>query len=367
MIDTSLDSFNFYFLLAVFQGFVLSGLILFHKPFRLSNLYIGLLIIFFSLVLLHSVLEGSIHAFNAKFPVPMDFSFSYGPLVYLHILSIKHPNKAFDKRDLLHFLPSILLDGVLFSALFIYVGFNMEWAYAHVEEIQAFGLSIAALGIVQLCVYTFFTYKETRRVQLGLKEFKAVNTWLNYILMAWLSIIAFLLIAIPVALLNIDQFDDNSYLIYKPLGVIIGICIYGIGYLYLTKYMKAVGIYTEKVARFKFSEKEVNQKRKLLETVLESEIVYADPELSVAKLANQLGWPINDVSRMINETFQTNFNDLINRYRVKALKELMKDEENKKYTLLGLSEKVGFSSKASFYRAFKKETGMTPSAYLQSK
>jgi len=367
MIDTSLDSLNFYFLLAVFQGLVLSGFILFHKPFRLPNLYIGLLIVLFSFVLLHLVLEKSIHAFNAKFPVPMDFSFSYGPLVYLHVLSIKQPNRSFKFQDFYHFIPSILIDGVFFSAFFTYIRFNMEWAYAHLEEIQALGLTIAAVGVIQLFVYTFLTYREAKRVKLALKEFKAINRWLNYILMAWITIIAFLLIAIPIALLNIEKFDDNSFLIYKPLGTFIGICIYGIGYLYLVKFMKVVGTYTDKVVRFKFSEQELSEKKEKLVHTLESEVVYTDPELNVAKLAQQLGWPINDLSRMINETFQTNFNDLINRYRVKAFKELMQDEENKKYSLLGLSEKVGFSSKASFYRAFKKETGMTPSAYLQSK
>ncbi len=353
--------------MAVFQGLVLSGLIIFHKPSKLVNRYIGILVFLFSLALLHLVLEESIHAFNSKFPVPMDFSFSYGPLVYLHVLSIKHPNKTFKFQDFYHFIPSILFDGVFFIALFIYIRFNMEWAYAHLEMIQTIGLSMAALGIIQLFVYTFLTYQEAKRAQLALKDFKAVNKWLNYILMAWITIIVFLLIAIPIALLNIEKLDDNSFLIYKPLGIIIGACIYGIGYLYLVKFMKVVSAYTDKVMRFKFSEHELAKKRKTLVRALESEVVYTNPELNVAKLAQQLGWPINDVSRMINETFHTNFNDLINRYRVKAFKELMNDEANKKYTLLGLSEKVGFSSKASFYRAFKKETGMTPSAYLQSK
>jgi AraC-like DNA-binding protein len=86
----------------------------------------------------------------------------------------------------------------------------------------------------------------------------------------------------------------------------------------------------------------------------------------VTKLAQQLGWPVNDLSFLINEAFRTNFNDWINNYRIEVFKELLRHPENRKYSILGLSQEVGFSSKASFYRAFKKVTGVTPSDYLKS-
>jgi AraC-like DNA-binding protein len=45
----------------------------------------------------------------------------------------------------------------------------------------------------------------------------------------------------------------------------------------------------------------------------------------------------------------------------------MKSGEHKGTTLLGLAFNSGFNSKASFNRAFKRITGLTPSDYLRTK
>ena len=98
MIDTSLDTSNFYFLIAVIQGFVLSLLIFFRQPPRVLHRLLGILIFLFSLSLLHLILEESIHAFNGRFPIPMDFGMAYGPLAYFHVLLIKNPKRKFLKK-----------------------------------------------------------------------------------------------------------------------------------------------------------------------------------------------------------------------------------------------------------------------------
>lgn len=366
MINTSLDSFNFYFLFAVFQGVVLAALILFGKPLKKPHFYLALLLLVFSCSLLHLVLEQSIHAFNAKFPIPMDFSLAYGPLAYLHIVSIKNPNRKFCWSDLLHFLPTFLIDGVLFSAFFIYAGTNMNWAYANVKTIQTAALAITLLSLLQLCLYTFAAYKRLDQDRDVLKEFLKIRTWLRWLLYSWVCITVFLLIVIPASLWNIDKLEENSSLLYNPFGIIMGLCIYGLGYLYLLKYKKTVDTYIDRVERFQFSEEELEQRKQILLKMLETRQSYKDPDLSVSKLAQQLGWPVNDLSFLINEAFRTNFNDWINQYRITVFKELLRNPDNKKYSMLGLSQEVGFSSKASFYRAFKKVTSVTPSDYLKS-
>ncbi len=366
MIDTSLDSSNFYFLLAVFQGIILSLIIVFEKPVRKASLCFGILIFLFSLSLLHLLLEESIHAFNSLYPIPMDFSLSFGPLAYLHVLYIKNPTRKLKRRDLLHFVPSIVLDGLFFSALFFFIRENMDWAYENVQSIRTLGVSMAILATLQQCIYTLLIYKESRNTKNTLKGFKEVRIWLKHILIAWLTIISFLLISMPLSLVHIDQFDDNSFLLYKPLGIIIGMCIYVLGYLYLIKYRKIVSYYSDRVGKISFSTSELALKKREILDILKNQRLYEDPTLTVSKLATHIGWPINDLSSMINETLNTNFNDLINRHRIDAFKEIIFEPDSKKYSIFGLSQKVGFSSKASFYRAFKKQTGITPSDFMKS-
>lgn len=367
MIDTSLNSSNFYFLLAVFQGIVLSALILLSRPLRKPHLYLGLLIVIFSVSLLHLVLAQAIHAFNAKYPIPMDFSLAYGPLAYLHVVSIKDTSRRMRLFDLLHFLPTLLIDGILFSAFFIYAANNMAWAYANLQAIQTTALVINLVSLLQLGIYTIAIFRKAREARAGLKEFAKIRIWLNWLLISWITIIIFLIIAIPASLFDVAQADENASLLNTPLGIIIGLCIYGLGYLYLLRYKKTIDAFMDRMERFKFSEEELQQKKQLLMRALETQKYYKDPSISVARLAQQLGWPVNDLSFLINEAFHTNFNDWINHYRIQVFKELLEKPENKKYSMVGLSQDVGFSSKASFYRAFKKATGVTPSDFLKEK
>jgi len=367
MPDTSLNSFNFYFFIAVFQGVVLAGLILLLRPFRKPHLYLSLLVLAFSSSLLHLVLTQSIHAFNAKYPIPMDFSLAYGPLAYLHVVTIKDSRRTFRLVDLLHFLPTLLIDGVLFSIFFSYAGNNMTWAYAHLKTIQTTALVISLMSLAQLGVYTIALIRKTRAAAAGLKEFMKIRHWLNWLIISWITIITFLVIALSASLFDVEKADENASLLYNPFGIIMGLCIYGLGYLYLLRYRRAVDTYMDRMERFKFSEEEVQHKKQFLVAALETKKYYKDPSLTVTTLAQQLGWPVNDLSVLINEAFRTNFNDWVNHCRIEAFKELLEKPENRKYSIVGLSQEVGFSSKASFYRAFKKVTGITPSDYLKSK
>jgi AraC-like DNA-binding protein len=171
---------------------------------------------------------------------------------------------------------------------------------------------------------------------------------------------------LPVALFNLDKLDESSYLIYKPFGMLIGLYIYVLGYLYLLKYSKSVETYTGRISKFKFPHPDLMEKKDQIIKALKEGKLYQDPTLTVAKMAEYLGWPINSLSSVINETFDTNFNDLINQYRVQAFKEKALHPDSHKYSILGLGQEVGFQSKASFYRAFKKETGMIPTDFLKS-
>jgi len=45
---------------------------------------------------------------------------------------------------------------------------------------------------------------------------------------------------------------------------------------------------------------------------------------------------------------------------------LADEQEGQKYLIVGLGQEDDFRSKASLYRTFKKETGMTPSQFIKS-
>jgi len=101
-------------------------------------------------------------------------------------------------------------------------------------------------------------------------------------------------------------------------------------------------------------------------TFLENERVFRDPNLSLASLAERLDTSPRSLSRTISEGCSMNFFELINSYRIKEVKDNLLNEDYQHYAILSIGMEAGFKSKSTFYDAFKKNTGMTPSQYKKS-
>lgn len=92
--------------------------------------------------------------------------------------------------------------------------------------------------------------------------------------------------------------------------------------------------------------------------------VYLNPDLSLKSMAEQLGTNSSVLSRVVNQGYGANFNDFINRYRVEAVRRELEKGAYKTHTLPGIALNCGFSSKATFNRAFKKHMQVAPSSYI---
>jgi AraC-like DNA-binding protein len=87
---------------------------------------------------------------------------------------------------------------------------------------------------------------------------------------------------------------------------------------------------------------------------------YLEPELSLFELARRIGVPSNYLSQTLNEHIGENFFDYINRWRVEAALPLLRAGER---SVLEIALEVGFNSRSTFYKAFRKVTGHAPGAY----
>jgi len=94
--------------------------------------------------------------------------------------------------------------------------------------------------------------------------------------------------------------------------------------------------------------------------------LYKKDNLSLTELAKLLSVHPNHLSQVINEREQKNFYNYINSYRIKEFIKLANLPENKNFTLLSLAFDCGFSSKSTFNKHFKENTGKTPSEFFNS-
>ncbi len=98
-----------------------------------------------------------------------------------------------------------------------------------------------------------------------------------------------------------------------------------------------------------------------LGVLMDSECLYADDQLTLRDLADELSITPHQLSQLLNERLHTGFSAFINRRRIEEAKRLLLEEPGK--TVLVISMEVGFNSKSAFYEAFLKFTGMTPQVF----
>jgi AraC-like DNA-binding protein len=102
---------------------------------------------------------------------------------------------------------------------------------------------------------------------------------------------------------------------------------------------------------------------KKLTFLLETKKVFRNENLSVQLLAKELAIPTYQLSRIINEHMSKTFSELINHYRIEEAKELLTTAKESDQKILGIGYDVGFSTKTSFNKVFKKYTLMTPTEF----
>lgn len=100
-----------------------------------------------------------------------------------------------------------------------------------------------------------------------------------------------------------------------------------------------------------------------LELLCKDQHIYTDSTLNREKVAEKLGISAGYVSQIINTITGDNFANYINQYRIEAVKEMISNSEYENYNLLTIGLESGFTSKTTFYKAFKRVTGQTPNEY----
>jgi AraC-like DNA-binding protein len=100
---------------------------------------------------------------------------------------------------------------------------------------------------------------------------------------------------------------------------------------------------------------------------LKKEDPYLNPEFTINELAASLKVPVHHVSYCLNTLMNVKFTSLRTQLRIQYAAKLLDSGQADELSMDGIGKKSGFSTRSNFYNAFKTETGMTPSEYLERK
>jgi AraC-like DNA-binding protein len=294
------------------------------------------------------------------------------PLLFLYIRTLITGRSWSGRKDLLHFIPSGLC--FLFLAPFYfqsskaklfsvgnYFYFWQRWTY-----VRSTTLIIQFIIYMSLMAWMLAAY--SRRLKRGASPAdKSVLFHVRFIL-ATLTAIWVMGSLKFVLTIVYPAYDTATVDLLVPASL--SLFVYAMGYIGLRKPEVVTGKDSAPPAK-KYEKSTLTLERgdaylKRLLDLMEKERPYTDGDLTLQKLAKALAMPANHLSQIINEQLNQNFFDFVNYHRIEEAKRMLVDPARKHYSILAISEEVGFNSKSAFNAAFKKHTDMTPSEFRKA-
>ncbi len=103
-----------------------------------------------------------------------------------------------------------------------------------------------------------------------------------------------------------------------------------------------------------------------LEVLMTQAQVFRAPSLTIGALADRMGLHEYQLRRLINQGLgYRNFNAFLNHYRIADTRVALADPARATVPVLKLAMEAGFQSLGPFNRAFKADTGLTPTEFRQ--
>ena len=355
------EFFNLFLIISAIHGFAFNFFLFKKKVKNRGILFINFMILVIALNNLQSWLL--IKDFFVLKYIQIPWHFLIAPLFYtflIHYLNIKTDFFNVLKVVIPIFFISIILQVVNLS--FVNDISNDGNYLLFYEKYTAIEEAISLLISLTLFFYCYNILKNKSHLFKEILSFDNLK-WLNTFI--YLAGISYILWIIALAIKFYLNFD-NFIVFYYPLRIMTTVLIYWLGYelVFVLKQVNERKSIREKiVAKPKDDKENLSKKFLKITTYIKDNRRFLDNLLSLETLANELQISSSQLSKVINEETSQNFNYLINTYRVDFSKKLLIDPEYNNYTITSIALESGFNSKSTFYNAFKKHTGITPSNF----
>jgi AraC-like DNA-binding protein len=298
------------------------------------------------------------------------FNLLGAPLLYLYVRTLLKSRAGSGKKDLLHFLPFALCLVYLLPFYFqsseaklvsvaSYYDYWARWSY-----IRSTTLLLQVVVYLSLIARMLVSY--SRKLKRQTSPGEASVLFQVRFLLATLTVIWVLGSLKFVITTMFPAYNTETVDMVIPASL--SVFVYAMAYLGLRRPEVLTGVEEPPPAPRRYEkstltlERSDTYRQRLLE-LMNTEKPYLDGGLTLQKLAKALAVSPHHLSQTINEQLNQSFFDFINAYRIEEAKRLLTDPEKKHYSILAVSEEVGFNSKSAFNTAFKRHANMTPSEF----
>lgn len=349
------DTWTSGFLIAVAMGLFLFTLLISTK--NRKNYPIAFLVLAFSIILFQYVLYWT--RYELSFPylilIPQVCYYCSGPLLYLYFRNLY--KKDVGNKFILHFLPAATLLIPNFVIWFKYLG----WTSIDVPLLwlaQKPWFIVAHMVVYTLLIIRLIYTSDERNTQYERLRHK----WGT--VLAGLYSLFIISYAAYYVLVRFSFFNDEwDY----AISITMSFSIYAIGFFIFKQPQVFDGEFYNQLFVPKQNKKEslehtmLNELYNNVTNYMVAKRPYVENELRLVNLADQLGFSTHLLSKVINDKSGKNFNQFVNDYRLKEAEQLLSDSTD--LSIQNIYYEVGFNNKATFYSAFRKKYGCTPTQF----
>jgi len=281
---------------------------------------------------------------------------SLGVFIYFYILTVKDELQRIDRKKMKHFIPTIV--SILFLIAF-YIALGNESIALRDNFFIRFSLNfLFVLSWISLATYVAVSIK---KVMEGLKKGNPVHRVFRQLM--FLMILAFpaMITGIITSVMEWPK-DSPLNIIYIVINSFIIFSLYILMQRnpYLVQY-GTVPVRRENMGKSYLANVDLINLKNNMRIIIEEERLYCDEDLNLSRLSDVLEVTPHQLSQLLNEHYNKNFNCFINNYRINDAKKMLIDEP--KRGTLSIAHAVGFNSYSVFYTAFKKETLLSPAEF----
>lgn len=84
-------------------------------------------------------------------------------------------------------------------------------------------------------------------------------------------------------------------------------------------------------------------------------------EANIQGFSNIMNLKVDDISYFVSQKYGCTFDDLVHKNRIQYFVDIIKDPQYQNFTIEALSKEIGYNSRSSFYKPFKRFHGGNPS------
>ena len=225
------------------------------------------------------------------------------------------------------------------------------------------------------CIYLLWKLypSEINENQVPKKQFLVTYRWLVILLTSLLFIfISFTILALNSANSIPSETIDDGYILYLIAGF--AYCVMSFSLILFPEILygiprKQIEAVTSKKKKEKIKiapeEDPFFDMYTAILKYLHQEKPFLNPDFAVSDIALDLQVPQNHVSYCITYLMETRFSKLKSELRIQHAVELLKKGSNSVLTIEAIGKQSGFKTRSNFYAAFKEETGLTPTEYIE--